>query len=64
MESAVRVDADSDVVWHRLVSRLAESPLFITDIDRDSRLITVEFSAPMPGDYLDCGTAEGERSEE
>lgn len=60
LESSVRVDADPDVVWQRLVARLTESSLFITEIDRDSRLITAEFSAPNPGDYLDCGTAEAE----
>ena len=59
-ESAVHVSDDVDVVWRRIVGRMSESPLFITDVDRESRLIIAEFSAPNPADYLDCGTAEGE----
>ena len=59
-ESAVHVSADVEVVWRRVIARMSESPLFITDVDRDSRLIIADFSAPNPADYLDCGTAEGE----
>ncbi|MGI9625432.1 MAG: hypothetical protein ACR2QM_01235 [Longimicrobiales bacterium] len=59
VESTQLVKESHEVVWARLVARLSASSFFITQIDRDSHLITVEFAAPMPGEYLDCGTARG-----
>jgi hypothetical protein len=50
------IDAPFDTVWDKLVKGLAGDFFVINNIDRASRLINLSFSAPRPGDYVDCGT--------
>ncbi|MBS3954497.1 MAG: hypothetical protein KGZ88_16220 [Methylomicrobium sp.] len=51
----VSIDESFDVVWDRLVGRLATGFFVINNIDKASRLINVSFSSDSPENYVDCG---------
>jgi hypothetical protein len=51
----IQVNEPFDVVWDRIVSRLATGFFVINNIDKASRLINVSFSGDSPGTYIDCG---------
>jgi hypothetical protein len=50
----------SDVVWRRLVGRLADSPFVINAIEKESRVISLSFSTDHPERYVDCGRSKRE----
>ena len=44
-----------DVVWDKLVKQLSSDFFVINNIDKNSRLINLSFTAQRPSDYVDCG---------
>jgi hypothetical protein len=51
----IQVNEPFDVVWDRMVGRLATGFFVINNIDKASRLINVSYSSDSPGQYIDCG---------
>ena len=49
------VQAPFDDVWDRLVKNLAQDFFVINNIEKQSRIINVSFSASRPSEYVDCG---------
>lgn len=52
----VVIDNSFDAVWNEMVKNLSDSFFVINNIDRESRLINLSFSADDPTEYIDCGT--------
>lgn len=52
----VVVDDPFGSVWNQMVKNLSDSFFVINNIDRESRLINLSFSAGDPTQYIDCGT--------
>lgn len=44
-----------DHVWDQLVRKLSSDFFVINNIDKNSRLINLSFSAQRPSEYVDCG---------
>lgn len=49
------VNKPFDTVWDTLVKELSSDFFVINNIDKNSRLINISFSAQKPSDYVDCG---------
>jgi hypothetical protein len=49
------VNQQFDQVWDRLVRQLSSDFFVINNIDKNSRLINLSFSAQRPSDFVDCG---------
>ena len=41
--------------WDRYVEELSKSFFVINNIEKESRIVNVSFTADRPGDYVDCG---------
>jgi hypothetical protein len=50
------LDDEFDIVWDRLVKKLASGFYVINNIDKSSRIINVSFASNTPDKYVDCGT--------
>ncbi|VVE82660.1 hypothetical protein PSP31120_03709 [Pandoraea sputorum] len=57
VESTSTVDAKFDATWDRLVKNLASDFFVINNIDKNSRLLNISFSADKPSEYIDCGVS-------
>lgn len=55
VENTKRVARQFDVVWDNLVRQLSSDFFVINNIDKNSRLINLSFSAQRPSQYVDCG---------
>lgn len=49
------VNQPFDTVWDQLVRRLSSDFFVINNIEKNSRLINLSFTAQRPSDYVDCG---------
>lgn len=45
-----------DKTWDAAVSSLTENFFSLTNVSKDSGIITIDFSAENPAEYIDCGT--------
>lgn len=50
------LDEEFDVIWDRLVKKLASGFYVINNIDKSSRIINVSFASNTPEKYVDCGS--------
>ena len=55
IKHSVQINEDFEVVWDRLVKNLASDFFVINNIEKNSRIINVSFSASKPTDFVDCG---------
>ncbi len=55
INNSIEVKNDFDVVWDRLVKKLASDFFVINNIEKESRLINVSFSSSTPSQFIDCG---------
>ena len=62
IEHSVQINEDFEVVWDRLVKNLASDFFVINNIEKNSRIINVSFSASKPSDFVDCGNTTREFS--
>jgi hypothetical protein len=51
------VDRPFEDVWDTLIGNLAKSFFVVNNIEKESRLINVDFGTDMPEEYVECGTA-------
>ena len=56
------VNEPFDDVWKRLVKNLSADFFVINNIEKESNIINVSFSASPPSRYVDCGTSRREFS--
>lgn len=54
------VAGDYDAVWRRLIAAVAQDFFVINNLDKDSGLVNLSFSADRPSDYVDCGRMQVE----
>jgi hypothetical protein len=50
------LDEEFDVVWNKLISGLSSEFFVITNVEKASGLITLDFSTNEPERFVDCGT--------
>ncbi|MBT4732909.1 hypothetical protein HOB87_13200 [Candidatus Woesearchaeota archaeon] len=62
IKHSVQINEDFEVVWDRLVKNLASDFFVINNIEKNSRIINVSFSASKPTDFVDCGITTREFS--
>ena len=69
VDNSKSVSVPFDQLWDRLVKNLASDFFVINNIEKNSRIINVSFSAQQPSKYVDCGrtyrtfkNARGEQS--
>ena len=55
LENEVTVDASFDDVWQTLITGLSSEFFVITNIEKASGLITLDFSSDQPELYVECG---------
>lgn len=56
INNRIVVNSSFNNVWDGLVREISKSFFVINNIEKDSRLINVSFSADKPSEYIDCGT--------
>lgn len=49
-------DSGVNKTWDAAISSLTENFFSLTNVSKDSRIITIDFSAENPAEYIDCGT--------
>jgi len=57
VKNEITINEDFDVIWDRLVKRLASSYFVINNIEKSSRIINLSFSSDTPELYVDCGNS-------
>ena len=55
-ENTMTYDADLDRTWEAAIKSISEKFFVLDNIQKDSRILTLTFSAQNPNDYIDCGT--------
>ena len=50
------LDEEFDIIWDRLVKKLASGFYVINNIDKSSRIINVSYTSNNPEKYVDCGS--------
>lgn len=58
------LNEEFDVVWDKLIFGLSSEFFVITNVEKDSGLITLDFSTNAPEQFVDCGTVTRTYGEE